>query len=183
MNNTPLESTTRWLDGSDMPQEAIDHIAKKIRLAYLPLAALLMLFAAVATAVIISEWFSIPHFWDDPGQGVCGFIAIVLIWLACIVFLRGGIRHLRFLKRREFVWIEGYTGGIYHTPGRGNNGICVLVRTDSSAEMTKTFSLSGANWGFKEEGIPVYAAMFNLYGREFFKGGFLRDPLVFKKNR
>lgn len=183
MTTNPFIDTAKWLDGSEMPQQVVDSISKKFRLAYFPLSAVIMLFGTAVTAVMIRNWIYVPDFRNDPGECVMGVFIIILIWFAGVFFLRGGIRHLRFLKNREFVWLEGVTSGIFHTPKQGNSGIGIFVKTESSPVMTKNFTLSGASIGYKDEGIPVYSVMFNINGRDYFKGGFLRDPLLFKKSK
>ena len=179
MNTNPFEDTTRWLDGSDMPQEAIDHITKKIRLAYYSWATVILLFTAVVFGVVFKNLIG-----DFKTESVyIGVVGGLVFAMVGFHFLHGGIKRVRILKRRRFFWFEGVTGGLYIPHGKGNGYVGVFVKSDSSSVMIKNYTLSGFSLGYKKEGIPVYSVMFNSYGREFFRGGFLGDPMVFKKNR
>ena|GEM_PF-1899368 len=171
MNTDPFKDTTQWLDGSEMPQEAVDHIIRSSRLTYYTYTALILLPTVLITYV-----------------AVCGYLedhnpiafAIILFWLPGLHFLRSGIKHVRILKKREFLWVEGVTGGIFAPKVKGEGLPGIFVRTDSSDIMIKNYPLH-STLGWKKEGVPVYSVMFNTYGRAFFKGGFFLDPIVFKK--
>ena len=173
MNTNPFEDTTQWLDGSEMPQEAVDHIIRSSRLTYYTYTALILLPTVLITYVAVCVYLK------DPNPIAFG---IILFWLPGLHFLRSGIKHVRILKKREFLWVEGVTGGIFAPKVKGEGLPGIFVRTDSSDIMIKNYPLH-STLGWKKEGVPVYSVMFNTYGRAFFKGGFFLDPIVFKKKR
>lgn len=173
MNTDPFKDTTQWLDGSEMPQEAVDHIIRSIRLTYYTYTALILLPTVLITCVAVC-----PYLKDHNPIA----FAVLLFWLPGLHFLRSGIKHVRILKNRKFLWVEGVTGGIFAPKVKGEGLPGVFVSTDSSEIMIKNYPLH-STLGWKKEGVPVYSVMFNTYGRAFFKGGFFLDPIVFKKKR
>lgn len=173
MNTNPFEDTTLWLDGSEMPQEAVDHIIRSIRLTFYTYTALILLPTILVTCVAVYGYMK------DHNPIAFGTI---LFWLPGLHFLRSGIKHVRILKKRKFLWVEGVTGGIFAPKVKGEGLPGIFVRTNSSEIMIKNYPLH-STLGWKKEGVPVYSVMFNTYGRAFFKGGFFLDPIVFKKKR
>jgi hypothetical protein len=133
MNTNPFEDTTQWLDGSEMPQEAVDHIIRSSRLTYYTYTALILLPTVLITYVSVCPYL------EDHNPIAFG---IILFWLPGLHFLRSGIKHVRILKKRKFLWVEGVTGGIY-TPNIKAEGELpgIFVRTDSSDIMVKNYSL------------------------------------------
>ena len=53
MNTNPFEDTTLWRDGSEMPQEAVDHIIRSIRLTFYTYTALILLPTILVTCVAV----------------------------------------------------------------------------------------------------------------------------------
>ena len=53
MNTDPFKDTTQWLDGSEMPQEAVDHIIRSIRLTYYTYTVLILLPTVLITYVAV----------------------------------------------------------------------------------------------------------------------------------
>ncbi len=168
-----FKDTTAWLEGYVMPQEAVNRIIRSIRLTYYTYAALILL------PTILFTCFAVYSFQKDHNPIA---FATILLWLPGLHFLRSGIKHVHILKKREFLWIEGVTGGIYVPRAKSDGMPGIFVRTDNSDIMIKNFPLH-STLGWKKEGVPVYSVVFNTYGRDFFKGGFLFDPIVFKKKR
>ena len=101
MNTNPFEDTTQWLDGSEMPQEAVDQIIRSNRLTYYTYTALILLPTVLITYVAVCVYLK------DPNPIAFG---IILFWLPGLHFLRSGIKRVRILKNRKFLWVEGVTG-------------------------------------------------------------------------
>ena len=112
MNTDPFKDTTQWLDGSEMPQEAVDHIIRSSRLTYYTYTALILLPTVLITCVAVCPYLK------DPNPIA---FAILLFWLPGLHFLRSGIKHVRILKKRKFLWVEGVTGGILHQRSRAKD--------------------------------------------------------------
>lgn len=169
MNTNPFEDTTFWRDGTEMPQEAVNGIYSDITKTFLLYSFVVLLpiiLVIIGGCIIVVK----EKTW-------AGLLALPLL-IPAILFIRSYHKRLRILKKRDFLFIEGVTGGLYMP--RPKSLPSVFVKTDSSEIMTNSY-LMRTSIGLKNEGVPVYSVMFNIYGRGFLKGGFFRDPIVFKK--
>ena len=155
-----------WLDGRDMPENGIRDITGTIKVSYaVKIAIGLIIFAAIIIPML--------SFSDYPPQ-IFLAIALVLLWIIYHVYML--IKRLRVIRNRTFKWQQGVTDGGFGGNRGARGGVWVKVGEESYLNYTIQTSFP-----FIGKGKAVYTVQFNAYNKEDFSGGFLFDPIIFKK--
>ena len=152
-----------WQGGDKMPESAVRRIRRSIKLwlivKILPFAAYVLLFIITRlsdTGVIMPTNIAV----------LCALYSLFLLWR--------DLKRISRIKRREFAWCEGVTAGIL---GRFSKGSTLV---DVGFDTVKAYG-HPAGMFYVLTGRPVYVVALNIIESSFFRGGFVYDPLAFKK--
>ena len=151
-----------WLSGELMPEPVVRSICRRIALWLIvkifPFSAYVVLFiiTKLVSSIIMPTNIAV----------LCALYSLFLLWR--------DLKRISRIKRREFVWCEGVTAGILGRFSKGNT----LV--DVGFDTVKAYG-HPAGMFYVLTGRPVYVVALNILENSFFRGGFVYDPLAFKK--
>lgn len=157
----------KWLDGRDMPESGIKDVTGTIKVSY---------GVKITIGLIVFAIALLPMFSFDDYPMLAGFViaALGLLWTLYHVYMLA--KRLRVIRNRTFKWQQGVTDGGFGG-GRGVRG-GVWVKIGKESYLNYTIQTS---FPFIGKGKPVYTVQFNAYNKQFLSGGFLFDPIIFKK--
>ena len=151
-----------WLSGELMPEPVVRSICRRIALWLIvkifPFSAYVVLFiiTKLVSSIIMPTNIAV----------LCALYSLFLLWR--------DLKRIGRIKRREFAWCEGVTAGILGRFSKGNT----LV--DVGFDTVKAYG-HPAGMFYVLTGRPVYVVALNILESSFFRGGFVCDPLAFKK--
>lgn len=151
-----------WLSGELMPEPVVRSICRRIALWLIvkifPFSAYVVLFiiTKLVSSIIMPTNIAV----------LCALYSLFLLWR--------DLKRIGRIKRREFAWCEGVTAGILGRFSKGNT----LV--DVGFDTVKAYG-HPAGMFYVLTGRPVYVVALNILENSFFRGGFVYDPLAFKK--